>query len=161
MRYFERIVYCLSRWLNWVAGGSLVVMMLLVCANVFLRLLHRPILGTYEIVGFLGGTLISFGLAYTTVKQGHIAVELVVSRLPNRIQGIIISTVSLLSILLFAIISWRSVCYAINLAQSGEMSQTLRIPFFPLLYGLGFACALVCLVLLIELFKSMAQIVMR
>lgn len=159
--YLERVGCLLSRWLNWAAACALAAMMFLVCANVILRRFYRPILGTYEIVGFLGAAVISFGLAYTTVKKGHVAVELVVSRFSQRIQAVIGSITSFLSLALFALLAWRSVCYATNMSRAGELSQTLKIPFFPLVYGLAFACALVCLVVLVELFKSLAQAVKR
>jgi TRAP-type C4-dicarboxylate transport system permease small subunit len=54
MNFFEKIGNELSRFLFWVAGTAIFLMMVLTCADVVLRFLRRPIPGTYELVCFLG-----------------------------------------------------------------------------------------------------------
>ncbi len=93
-----------SRGFNALAGTAVVVMMLLTCADVILRLFRRPIPGTYEIIGFLGTVIISFSLAYTSLEKGHIAVELLVEKLPRRVQAGVEAVTSLIGAALFALI---------------------------------------------------------
>ena len=45
-----------------------------------------------------------------------------------------------------------------DLKASGEVSQTLELPFYPFVYGISFAAAAVCLVLLVDLFKSLGEV---
>jgi len=66
---FGKIITLLSRRLNWIAAGAIIVMMLLTTADVILRIFRHPIPGTYEIVGLLGAVVVSFSLAYTTVEK--------------------------------------------------------------------------------------------
>jgi len=161
MAYVERVINRLTRWFKWVAMSALVAMMFLVCANVVLRLLYRPILGTYELVGFLCGATISFGLAYTTAKKGHVAVELLLKFFPRRTQTVVLSFCCALSMILLALLAWQSALYATKLLHAGDVSQTLRIPIYPLMYGLALSCGLTFLVLSVEFIKYLAQLLKR
>lgn len=137
----------LSRILNWVAGGSLVGMMGITCADIGMRLFRRPILGTYDIVEFLGAMVVGFALAQTTIKQGHVAVQLVVARFSPQVQKFIYVITHLLSIALFTLLAWECVRYGNDLHASGEVSMTLQLPFLPVLYGIAMSAVMVCLVL--------------
>ena len=89
MMRLEKQIDNLSAAFNWVAGVSILVMMLLTCADVVLRFFRHPIPGTYEIVGLMGTVGVAFALAYTTAQQGHIAVEFLVRKMPEKIQAVI------------------------------------------------------------------------
>ncbi len=152
-----RLTRLLSRILNWVAGCSLVGMMGLTCADIVLRLFRRPILGTYEIVGFLGAMVASFAMAQTTIERGHVAVQVVVQRFSSRVQEVIYLITHLLSLLLFVLLAWECVRYANDLWASGEVSMTLQLPFFPVLYGIALSAVTVCLVLLVDILLMMTK----
>jgi TRAP-type C4-dicarboxylate transport system permease small subunit len=144
----------ISVWLNWCAGGALVAMMCLVNANVFLRPFGKPIWGTYEVVGFMGTVVLSFGLIHTTVTRGHMAVEILVSRLPRRFQSVLSLVNRLIALIIMGLVSWQSVIYGTKVWQTGEMSQTLKMPFFPFLYGIAFAFGIAALVVFLDILKS-------
>lgn len=153
MVYFSRGVRRLADVLNMVAGWSLVGMTALTCADVVLRLFRRPILGTYELVGFLGAMVAGFAMAHTTLERSHVAVEVAVSRLSPRAQTAIYLITHLLSIGLFAVMAWECIRYGNDFRASGEVSLTLRMPFYPVLYGIAFSAMTVCLVLLVDLWR--------
>lgn len=126
-------------------------MMGLTCADIFLRrFFNHPILGTYEIVGFLGAIAVGFAMAQTTVDRGHVAVQVVVAKFPPRVQEIIYLITHVLSILIFAMLTFECVRFGNDLRTSGEVSMTLEMPFFPVLYGIAFCAAVVCLVLIVD-----------
>ena len=58
---------------SFLAGGAVILMMLLTCADVAMRLFDRPIPGTYEIIGFLGTLAAAFALAATFFGSGQVA----------------------------------------------------------------------------------------
>ena len=132
-------------------------MMSLTIADVILRIFRRPILGTYEVVGLLGAIVIAFAMPHTTHQHGHVAVEIVVSRLSLPAQSLINLITRILSILLFALVAWECLQYGNDLKAAGEVSMTLRLPFYPVLHGIALAAAVVCLVVLSGIFKSMAK----
>lgn len=149
----------LSKALFAVAGAAIVVMMLLTCADIVLRLFRRPIPGTYELVSFLSAVSVAFAMAHTSVQKGHIAVSVLVQLLPKRLQSLVDSLTTGLSFGLFALISWQSFRYAESLRQSGEVSMTLQLPFHPFVYGIALSSAVVCLVLLAQLWAHLAGVV--
>jgi len=151
----ERFVEHLADKANWVAAAAVVFIMLLTTADVVLRFFRCPIPGTYEIVGFIGSAVIAFSLPYTSIQKGHIAVEFVVQRFPWRARVIInIINVSI-AIVLFALIAWQSVKYAQGLRITGEVSSTLQMSTYPFVYGVALGCFLLCVVLLVELFRQL------
>jgi TRAP-type C4-dicarboxylate transport system permease small subunit len=158
MRMLEKSSYVLARLLFLIAGTAIVLMMLLTCADVLLRFIRRPIPGTYELVCFLGAVAVAFAMAHTTVERGHVAVELIVNRLPNWIQGLIGFFTGTFGFILFALIAWRAVLYGNSLRATGEVSLTLMLPFYPFVYGIGFSAAAVCLVLLTDLVKNLLKV---
>jgi len=85
---------------NIIAGIAVIAMMLLSTADVVLRRFGKPIPGTYELVGFLGTIVVSFALGFTSLEKGHIAVELLVSKLPLRTQLAIETFTNLFSFLI-------------------------------------------------------------
>lgn len=157
MSTFEKFVTWLSRLLDQVAGWSLVAMMSLTVADVILRVFRRPILGTYEIVGLMGAVVIAFAMPNTTLQRGHVAVEVFVTRLAPPAQAIITLVTRALSIMLFAVIAWECIGYGNDLKVAGEVSMTLRLPFYPVLYGIAFAAAIVCFVILGRIAQSMGR----
>lgn len=149
----KNIVKGFSDALNGVAGVCLLAMTGLTCLDVILRLFRRPILGTYELVQFLGAAVAAFAMAHTTYQRGHVAVEVLVIRLSPGLQKIIYFAVQCLSLFLFAVLAYECVIYGNDFRTSGEVSMTLRIPFYPILYGISFASAGVCAVVLAELYQ--------
>jgi len=161
MAYLERIAQLLSRWFNWVAAGAAVAMMALTTVDVIGRSFRHPISGTFEIVGFLCVVVIAFAIAHTQVLRGHISVEIVVSRLPQRAQGVIGSIMCLIGLGLFILLAWQSMGLARDMWLCGWVSPTEKIPFFPFVYGIAVACVPICLVLLVEFLKSLAKAVSK
>ena len=156
-RFSERLSY----WFNWIAGGGLVVMMLLTCTDVIARSFGQPIPGTFEIVGFLGVIVAAFAIAYTQLQRGHVAIDYLVALMPQRSQSIAKSFTYLIGAVLFALIAWQSYLFAGDLWASGEVSPTERIPFFPFVYGIALACLPIILFLLLDFFKSLVQAVRK
>jgi len=161
MGYFIRIIHLLSKVFNQVALVGLLTMMLLASGNVILRLFNKPILGTFEIVGFLGSVVVFFAVPYTQVQKGLISVTILVSRFSQRTQAIIDIITYSFSIILCLLLAWQSFLFANDLRQGGELSHTLRIPFYPFVYGVTACCVLWFFVFLIDLFNSIAQAVRK
>ena len=149
-----------SKWMNWIAGVGLVAMLGLVVADVIgIKIFSNPIPGAIEIVAFSGVVVTAFAIAYTHILRGHIKVEFLIMRLPQRAQAIISSFVLLLGVLLFALLAWRSFEFGRVLQSTGEVSMTQGIPFYPFVHAIAFCCIPVCLVLLVEMIKSVLKAV--
>lgn len=154
------------------AGAAIIIMMLLSTADVLLRLgwplfsklewwflsFLKPIPGTYELVSFLGTVAAAFAMAHTSIKGGHVSVSLVTRLLPKRVRIIIRIITNSLALVLFGLLSWRSILYAKELKFYGEVSMTLQLPYYPFIYGVAFASFAMSVVLITYLMNDIKEL---
>ena len=153
MKGFKNTVNGISRFLNVIAGMSLTFLMLLTISDVILRFFKRPIVGTYELVAFSGAVVIGFSLPFTSWMRAHIFVDFFIIKFSKRVRNIFNITTRCIVIVLFFLIGWNLIKYAIDLQKSGEVSLTLQIPFYPVAYGIGICCFIQCLVMFCDILK--------
>ena len=153
MKGILNAVHAVSRLLNIIAGISLTFLMLLTIGDVILRIFRRPIVGTYELVAFAGAVVIGFSLPLTTWFRGHIFVDFFIQKFSKKVQDVFNIATRCLVIILFLLIGWNLLKYALDLQRSGEVSATIRIPFYPVAYGIGICCFIQCLVIFCDIVK--------
>ncbi|MGD9034274.1 MAG: TRAP transporter small permease subunit [Desulfobacteraceae bacterium] len=153
MRALEKISNFLNQVLLWMAGFFLVAMIFMTGANIIIRIFWMPIRGTYELMGYFGAIVTAFALGYTQVGRGHIAVDILVLRFSKRARRILNGINYFICMVFFAIIAWRIAIYATTLWKSGEITETLRIIYYPFTYGVSLGCFILSLVLLVDLLK--------
>ena len=153
MKGFLNAVRGLSRILNGIAGVSLAFIMAITVMDVILRSFRNPIVGTYELVGFSGAVVIGFAIPLTSWGRGHIYVDFFVQRFSKGVQNIFDVATRCMGIGLFFLIGWNLLRIGMDLARSGEVSPTLRLPFYPVAYGVGICCLVQCLVLVCDIVK--------
>ncbi len=136
-----------------VAGSFMVAMILITCANIVSRLVWVPLKGTFELMGFFGAVVTAFALGYTQAKKAHISVDILVNRFPKRVQKCINGINYVVCMIFFILAGWHIAKLANTLRTSGEVTETLRIIYYPFTYGVALGCLLLSLVLLVELAK--------
>jgi TRAP-type C4-dicarboxylate transport system permease small subunit len=153
MNGFMRAIFGTSRALNLVAGISLTFLMCLTIADVILRRFRMPITGTYELVAFAGAVVIGFSIPLTSWLRGQIFVDFFILRFSKRAQNIFNLGTRVLVIFVFILIGWNLFKYGMGLQVSGEVSPTLRVPFYPVAYAIGVCCLVQCLVIVGDIIK--------
>jgi TRAP-type C4-dicarboxylate transport system permease small subunit len=161
MKHLERVINALNRWLNWIAGGFLVAMMLVTVINMVMRVVYVPFAGTTEVIGYLAALVAAFALGYTQLQKRHTRVDIIVSRFPRQAQSIIDSTMFFIVMGLFGVATWQLVKLASHYWEMGLLSETLKIIFYPLVYAVAIGCAFISLVLLLDFLKSLRQAVKK
>lgn len=160
MKKFGGIVEGLSRTLDIIAGACLAGVMLLVVSNVLLRqILNRPILGTYEIVGYLTALGISFALARCSMQNGHIALDYIVNKLPKQLRMGAEIIVNACSLCFWVLSSWHLFKYGQSLMASGVVSPTAQVPVYMVVYLIGIGLFALCLVPLERLLRFTLAII--
>ena len=144
----------LSDWLEAVAGCVLVGIMLLTTADVIMRSLGLPILGTYEIVSFGGGMAISLSQPISFREHGQILVDTFIGFLSPRVRFIVHILTRLMGIAMFIIIGWSLVQMGLEMKATGETSAVLKLPYSALLYAMAGAFFAICLTLLDDFRKQ-------
>ena len=154
MEFLEKLNRILNQLLVWIAGTFLLAMVVMICANVFLRRIWTPLLGTFELMGYFGALITAFALGYTQIKGGHISVDILVLRFSPKAQRILNGLNNLFCMIFFALVTWQISSYAATLWRTGEVTETLKIIYYPFTYGVALGCAVFSLVFLTNFLKS-------
>ena len=123
-------------------------------ANMLARPLGHPIAGSYEIMGFLSGAAAFLGLAASELSGAHIRVDILTRRMTPGLKRPLQAGGRVLSGLFFLAASFRLAQSAWRLARSGEVSETLRLPFYPVVALGALGLLLLALVLFEEAFQA-------
>ena len=153
MKGFLRGVEKIAKFFNIIAGISLTFLMLLTIADVVLRGFKKPVVGTYELVAFAGAVVIGFSMPLTSYVRQHIFVDFFILKFSLKVRNIFNISTRCQVIALFLLIGWNMFKYARDLQKSGEVSLTLQMPFFPVAYGVGVCCFILCLVFVCDIIK--------
>lgn len=117
-----------------VAGVALLVMVALLSVHILLRwLTGTGIRGAGELSQYLMITLVYCGLAMTLRDGGFLRVDLLLSRLPDRVGTVVSTLVRLLSLTFMLLLTWRtwalmSQSYARGVDSIGVLRLPLWIP---------------------------------
>lgn len=144
----------LNRYLNGImtilAGVSVMALMLLAAGNVIMRLFGAPFRGTYEMVGFLGAITAAFALGYTQIRKEHVMVDLFSRKYPPRLKRVIDAISYLLTMIFTILIAYAIFASGTILKQKEEVSETLKIIYYPFVYAVALGFAAMALTLLID-----------
>jgi TRAP-type C4-dicarboxylate transport system permease small subunit len=155
MGFLESLCKWINQALVWIAGVFLSAMILLTCANIFLRMIVGPIRGTYELMGYFGAIVTAFALGYTQIRKGHISVDILVLGFSAKTQKVLHSINNMICMLFFGIAAWQIAKHANILRETGQVTETLLIIYYPFTYGASLGCAALSLVFLTELLKAL------
>ena len=151
MKSLFGILLRVSKILSYIGGAALTFMMFLTVADVLLRAGGRPILGTYEMVALSLAIVIGFTIPRVSLDRGHVYMEILLDRLSKRNRAIMNTFTRVLCIVLFAIIGYNLFLIGNEFHTAGEVSSTLKIPFFPLPYFVGVCCFIECFVFIFDI----------
>ncbi|UCD89366.1 MAG: TRAP transporter small permease subunit [Desulfobacterales bacterium] len=154
MKVLDKICEVLTRLLLWMGGFFLVTMIFLTCANILFRLVWIPIKGTFELMGYFGAIVTAFALSFTQMKRGHIAVDILINTFSKKTRTIIDIINHTACCLFFCIAAWQIAIKAATLMNTGEVTETLRIIYYPFTYGTAFGCVSLSLILFRDLMKT-------
>ena len=157
MEFLDKASKILNQVFVWIAGVFLAAMILLTCSNIFLRIVWLPVKGTYELMGFFGAIVTAFALGYTQIKRGHIGIDIVVTLFSATAQRILNGINYFICMVFFSIAGWQIAKWARILWKTGEVTETLRIIFYPFTYGVALGCFVLALVLLVDLLRVLIE----
>jgi TRAP-type C4-dicarboxylate transport system permease small subunit len=152
MSFFEKTVARLGTLFNQVASASLFTMILLTCLDVSMRyFFNSPIAGTYDIVSLMGAIIASFAMPYTMLAKGHVAVEILIRSLSRRNQLVIETATHSIGMVLSLVLVWQCIILALDMKAAGEVTPTLLLPFYPIVYCMAVCFFVLCLAILVNL----------
>ncbi len=157
MGNLDKVNRVLNQVLMRMACFFLVTMILLTCANILFRLVWVPVRGTFELMGYFGAITTAFALGYTQMKRGHVAVDILVLRFSRKTQRTLNGINHFVCMIFFALVGWQIAEYGTTLWNTGEVTETLRVIYYPFTYCVALGCATLSLVFMTDLLKSVFQ----
>lgn len=146
----DRGYHAIEKALNYVAAGFLFSLMVLACAEVFMRkVFNTPIHGQADLVEIMVPTMGFFGLAYCQRLAGHVRMELFIHKLKGRALWIFEFIGNLATIAIVTVMIWGTWQNFYNAYEIGDSTMDAQIPVWPpkLIITLGFCLLLVrCLI---------------
>lgn len=160
MYIFNKIVSFMTKGAAQVAQVALTFTMLIIVANVISRrLFGSPVPGTVELVEMSGAILLAMAVAYTAQLKGHIMVSVLVERFSPRVQGLVDTVMSSISLYFTILLARETFAFAARMMAKGYSTGLLRLPIAPSIYIVGIGFAMLALVLLSDLVNAVLLVV--
>ncbi len=143
----------------WLAGAGIVFMIATTCLDVLLRQFGASVPGAYDLVRLACGVTVATSLPLTTAVKGHVAIEYFFHRL-GRTGRIVVD--SIMRTFQVAGFSLAAVAFARNgstLLRSGEVTDTLKIPFFWLPWLVSAMCVVTAAISFFHLVRPGKELV--
>lgn len=136
-----------------IAGIALITSMCLVVFNGFLRVFTKPIGGVVEIASWLAAIVTAFSLGTSQINKVHVHIDLLFNKFGRRTQKVVSVFCNLLAIGFFSMLMYQLILYALHLNQTGVLSNTMRIPFYPFVIAVSIGFIGLIITLIIQLFE--------
>jgi TRAP-type C4-dicarboxylate transport system permease small subunit len=157
VKYIGKGISYLSNSLSVISMVALVFVMVAVVIAVLARwLFDAPLRGTWELVTLGFAIVVWAPMAMAALKGQHVALTLVLDRLPRRPKLALEVIIALVSSGVLGMLSWRLVMYGIRLGQTISRTPLLKIPYEPFLYFAAAAVAVMALAFLARIPETVA-----
>jgi len=153
MKAFVRFWKKTFKWMNTVAEAALFLMMVLTVVDVILRTFGHAIVGTYELVAMMGAIVVGFSLCQTSSDRGHVFVDMLIENRSPAVKNAFSIVTRIVGIVLFAFLAYHVANKAIGLKSHGDVSMTLRLPYWPFTFALAFCFLVECFALITDILR--------
>ncbi len=154
MNSVARFVGGLNRIFMWGACIVLCATMMMAVVNMIGRPLKMPIQGSFELMGLGGALIVALTLGYSQESRTHISVDILFNYLPTRLKAVCIATGDLICSAFFGIAAWQMARFGFKLYTTGEVSETLGLPVYPVVFAVAAGLAGLALTQLITVLAA-------
>ncbi len=150
-----------NRFMVYIAAVGLFGMMAITVIDVIGRYaFNSPLMGAYELVGYLMAIAGPWAIGYSQIQKGHIRVDFILNRLPPKVQEIITGIAYLIGVIAFSVLCWRMIVLAqyYNSLTHGNTTDTMRIPISPFVIIVAIGLGMLALVLLFDMVHAFAEV---
>lgn len=137
------------------AGGLAIIMVLTFCDVIGRYVFNAPIVGTVEVTELLMGMMVYLGVGFTTHARGHIRVDIVIDRLPPRVQAVLDALTLTISIVLVSVVCWHLWIKAGETVDKNDLTQIWEWPVWPAAYVMAAASLLMVTSMMLQLGQTL------
>jgi TRAP-type C4-dicarboxylate transport system permease small subunit len=136
-------------------GTALVfITMFITTADVIGRYFRVPLPGAMEMSELALGVMVFLGWAYTQAEKGHIAIDILFTRLPQRVRNILDVIIPLFGLILMCLIGWQAIRFGMDSRSSLEQTVDLGIPAWPFKSMILIGAVTICLELIFDVIEA-------
>ena len=154
MNQLDRLNVFLNKFLMILGGISVLGLMSLATGNVVLRIFHMPYRGAYEIVSFLGALVIAFALGYTQRRKDNVVVDILTEKFPRKVNKVLDRINYFVTLIFFSVVTWQIFVWGMKILESHEVSETLKVIYYPFVFCVSLGFGVLSLTLLVDLLKT-------
>ena len=156
----------ISQWSNklatlgeWIGVAGILIMVAVTCVDVTgAKLFTLPVPGAIEIVSLVQAATMVFAVAVTQRHKGHISVEMFVEKMNPRIRAIVRAFISMLGFILFVLLVYEGIRFGNQYVETGEVTATVQIPFYPFAYAISIALLPVAMMMLVDMVGAVREV---
>ncbi len=153
MKTFQAFVSRLSRFLGVIAGSTLIFVMVLTVLDVILRYFGYPIVGVYDLVALGGAVIIGFSMPLAAEKKVHVYMEMGLQAYSRTAKKALSLATQVIVFGISFIVAWNLIQLGLDFRQTGEVSLTIKIIYYPIAIGLGGCFVIQMLVLAVQILQ--------
>ena len=155
--FLEKVASPVSRRIHFLSYIIVAVMPIPIFIDVVLRFFfNRSLRGIMEIEEFMLAILVFFSISFIQIKKEQISIDFLFSRLSQSTQLIVETVTSLLSLILFVLISRQTILYTIQ--KIGDLSISLELPLSIFLGIAAFGLIILTIILLIDFLRAILRV---
>ncbi|MCS7280272.1 MAG: TRAP transporter small permease subunit [Desulfobacterota bacterium] len=147
----------INKFCAFLSGICIVILTALALGNMIFRIVYRPIQGSYELIGFFGAVSVGLALGYTQMRKDHVIVTILSDKFNLRLRRFLDRISYTGSALFFVISGWQTFRWGTRLLKTGELSETLKIIYYPFVYALAFGFFVIAFTLIVDLLLTLER----
>ena len=124
------------------------IVLLIVVDSILRYVFNQPLGYAVEVIEFALGILVFLGIVICTAYRGHVKIDALLMRFPQRGQAVINSFFYFFATVIFGLMAWQAVLYALESEDMGLVSMMLQLPYHPFIYIMAFFSLFACLLTL-------------
>jgi TRAP-type C4-dicarboxylate transport system permease small subunit len=138
-----------------IAGVVLAFMIVLTLCDVILRNFGHPITGSMEIIQYGGSIVFGFSVPYATWIGAQVIVDLVTQKLGLKNRKRIEAVTRTVGTIMFLFIAYNFFMYALDVKQSGELTASFKIPYYPFCFAISLSFLFQSFTVFCDLMKTL------
>ncbi len=153
----HKVLEPICKYLCYAAALMTLLMSLAMVVDLISRsLFNSPLLGMIELQTFMLVFMAFFSIAYTMIKNQHVSVDLITSKMPLQVNNLVQSVLNIWGTFIFGAMSWLNADRALEAFQRDEISDIIRMPYGYMYAAVTLGTLLMAFVLLTKLLSHLS-----
>lgn len=128
-----------------ISSIALIIMMFVTVINVVGRMFfHSPLYGSVELINLAGVFLVGFALSVTESEKGHIVIEIMIRKLPAKLELPFYIIATLITLGTLSFVTWGAYVFAWDtIIKPGSLTPVMHLPDAPFKFSWVAGCIMV------------------